>query len=95
MCVCVTAKPQGLIRRGVHCVIFGYPVGLTHPGKLEVREFLPEHDAFHDSGVAPRKSVLSSEVDHLSRPVRAAPPLRLGPQEVVGVRTQVKYKSTF
>jgi hypothetical protein len=39
-------------------------------GHLEVGGLLPEGDALPEGGGAPRRGVLSSEVDYLSGPVR-------------------------
>jgi hypothetical protein len=68
--VCVTAKPSGLRRRGVQRMTLGHPVGPARAGHLEIGGLLPEVDALPEGGGTPRRGVLSSEVDHLSGPVR-------------------------
>jgi hypothetical protein len=70
VCVCVTAKPPGLRRRGVQGVTLGHPVGPARAGHLRVGGLLPEGDALLKGGGAPRRGVLSSKVDRLSGPVR-------------------------
>jgi hypothetical protein len=70
VCVCVMAKPPGLRRRGVQRVTLGHAVGPARAGHLGVGGLLPEGDALPEDGGAPRRGVLSSEVDCLSRPVR-------------------------
>jgi hypothetical protein len=69
-CVCVTAKPRGLRRRGVQGVTLGHLVGPTPAGHLGVGGLLSEGDALPEGGGAPRRDVLSSRVDRLSGPVR-------------------------
>jgi hypothetical protein len=70
VCVCVTAKPRGLRRRGVQGVTLGHPVGPASAGHLGVGGFFPEGDALPEGGGVPRRGVLSSGVDRLSWPVR-------------------------
>jgi hypothetical protein len=66
MCVCVTAKPRGLRRRGVQGVPLGHLVGPALAGHLGVGGLLPEGDALPEGGGALRRRVLSSGVDRLS-----------------------------
>jgi hypothetical protein len=42
VCVCVTAKPQGLRQRGVQGMTLGHPVGPASAGHLGVGGLLPE-----------------------------------------------------
>jgi hypothetical protein len=71
VCVCVTAKPQGLRRGGVQGVTLGHPVGPAYAGHLGWGGgLLPEGDALPEGGGAPRRDVSFSEVYHLSGPVR-------------------------
>jgi hypothetical protein len=69
VCVCVTTKPPGLRRRGVQGVTLRHPVGPARAGHLEVGGSLLACDALPEGGGAPRRGVLSSEVDRLSGPV--------------------------
>jgi hypothetical protein len=94
VCVYVTAKPQSLRRRGVQGVTLGHPVGPARAGHLGVEGLLPEGDTLLEGGGAPRRIVLSSKIDHLSRSVRD-PSAALRPQDVGGERMQVEYESTF
>jgi hypothetical protein len=65
VCVCVTAKPQGLRRRCVQGVILGHPVRPARAGHLGVGGLLPEGDA-RPKGAGPPGEVFY----HLSGPVR-------------------------